>query len=108
MFDLINEPISAERGKPMQFRVALRDVYNRIYQLDPVPFPWIGGPVFVAPTAPTGAMWQSLADRFKAVDAKPIQVRADWIYTIEMKEYLRQMEPAVASQVAVRMCIELC
>ena len=108
VFNLINEPISAERGKPMQFQVALRDVYNRIYELDPVTFPWIGGPVSVAPIVPPRATWQSLSDRFKAVDAKPIQVWADWIYTIETKEYLWQMEPAASSQVAVKMCIELC
>lgn len=108
VFNLINELISAERGKPMRFRVAFRDVYNRIYELDPVDFPWIGGPVSVTPTAPSRAMWQSLSDRFKAVDAKPIQVWANWIYTIETKQYLWQMEPAASSQVAVKMCIELC
>jgi pyrimidine deaminase RibD-like protein len=107
MFNLINEPISAERRKPMQFRVTLRDVYNRIYELDPVSFPWIGGPVSAAPTVPWSTMWASLSDRFKAIDAKPIPVWADWIYTIETKQYLWQMNPS-SSEVAVKMCIELC
>ena len=106
VFNLINQPISAERGKPMQFRVAFRDVYNRIYELDPVDFPWIGGPVSVTSTAPSRAMWQSLSDRFKAVDAKPLPVWARWIYTIETQDWRWQVEHS--SDIAVKMSIELC
>ena len=106
VFNLISDPIAAERGKPVRFQVVFRDVYNQTYELDPVDFPWIGGPVSVAPAVAPTAMWRSLSDRFKAIDEKPIPVWAEWIYTIETKQcewWIRH-----SSEVAVKLCIELC
>ena len=106
VFNLASDPIAAERGKPMRFQVVFRDVYNQTYELDPVDFPWIGGPVSVAPAVAPTAIWRSLSDRFKAIDAKPIPVWAEWIYTIETKQYEWWIRHS--SEVAVKLCIELC
>jgi len=106
IFHLTSDPVTAERGKHMRFQVVFRDVYNQTYELDPVDFPWIGGPVSVAPTVAPTAMWRSLSERLKAIDAKPIPVWAEWIYTIETKQcewWIRH-----PSEVAVKLCTELC
>ncbi|MGA8221161.1 MAG: deaminase [Candidatus Acidiferrales bacterium] len=106
VFHLTSDPIAAERGKPMRFQVVFRDVYNQTYELDPVDFPWIGSPVSVAPTIVPTAVWRSLFDRFKAIDVKPIPVWAEWIYTIESKQY--EWWVRHSSEVAVKLSIELC
>jgi hypothetical protein len=105
VFNITSDPIAAERGKPMQFQVVFRDVYNQTYELDPVDFPWIGQPSVPSSSPSPSATWESLSEKFKAVVAEPIPVWAEWIYTIETKEY--QWWIRHSSEVAVRMCIEL-
>lgn len=106
VFNLINDPVAAERGKPMRFQLVFRDVYNHTYELDPVDFPWIGSPVPVAPPAPSRVMWESLSNRFNAIDAKPLPVWARWIYTIETRDWHWWVEHS--SNIAVKLTIELC
>ncbi|HTV59623.1 MAG TPA: deaminase [Verrucomicrobiae bacterium] len=106
VFNLINDPVTAERGKLMRFQLVFRDVYNHTYELDPVDFPWIGSPVSVAPPAPSRVMWESLSNRFSGIDAKPLPVWARWIYAIETKDWQWWVEHS--SNIAVKMTIELC
>lgn len=50
--------------------------------------------------------WQSLADRFGQLENKPVPIWGEWILTIETSQY--QWWIRHSSEVAVKMCLELC
>lgn len=51
-------------------------------------------------------LWEALANRFKELESEPAPIWAQWAYTFETKQY--QWWVRHSSEVAVKMCIELC
>lgn len=51
-------------------------------------------------------LWDSLAERFKELPSEPMCVWAEWVYTFETKQL--QWWVNHPSEVAVKLCIELC